>query len=273
MSFRHALIVTALLLLAAPTARAQDAQNNEAAAPAERVAVPRSGGQVQDQTPRRSPRAAPPAQAPAARAEVPVARADAADDDQRRGRTTGRQAEPRGSRPRGDNPQTGTAVPRDARRQPVPDRDRGRVYGSRPQVYNNYYYPRGAYPYGYGAFGLGYFYYDPYSWYGPSYYNGYGYGGGWGTRTYGSSYYTARYGYPVGYLRLRVEPREAQVFVDGYFAGEVDEFDGVFQSLTLEDGSHHIEIVAPGQPPLEFDVNILPGQKVTYRGDLRAPRP
>ena len=31
---------------------------------------------------------------------------------------------------------------------------------------------------------------------------------------------------PTGGLRLRVEPKDAQVFVDGYYAGVVDEFDG-----------------------------------------------
>jgi hypothetical protein len=81
------------------------------------------------------------------------------------------------------------------------------------------------------------------------------------------------YGYAVGYLRLRVSPRHAQVFVDGYYAGVVDDYDGIVQSMTLEDGPYHIEIVAPGFAPLEFDVRILPGQKITYRGDLLPQRP
>jgi len=143
-------------------------------------------------------------------------------------------------------------------------RDRGSVY-VRPRVYNNYYYyPRRYYPYGYGAFGLGYFYYDPYSW-GRTYYGGYYdsypyYGGG-------------SYGYPTGELRLDVSPRNADVYVDGYFAGRVDDFDGIFQSLRLEDGPHQIHIVAPGFAPLDIDVRIFAGRKVTYRGDLLPLRP
>jgi hypothetical protein len=44
------------------------------------------------------------------------------------------------------------------------------------RVYNNYYYyPRDHYPYGYGSYGLGYFYYDPYSWYDPYVYSNYSY--------------------------------------------------------------------------------------------------
>jgi len=54
--------------------------------------------------------------------------------------------------------------------------------------------------------------------------------------------------------------RDAQVFVDGYYAGIVDDYDGVFQHLNLEPGTHRIEIdVDPGAPPLEFEVNVGPG--------------
>ena len=68
-------------------------------------------------------------------------------------------------------------------------------------------------------------------------------------------------------------PRDAEVYVDGYYAGRVDDFDGLFQSLTLEEGSYRIEIVAPGFAPLNVDVRIYPGRKVTYRGDLLRGRP
>jgi len=40
----------------------------------------------------------------------------------------------------------------------------------------------------------------------------------------------------TGFLRLKVRPRQAQVFVDGSFVGVVNEFDGVFQRLRLEEG-------------------------------------
>lgn len=193
-----------------------------------------------------------------------------------------RRASPRGGRPRGDNPAVGRAQPRDGRsdgRARVGRDGRGssrgggssRVYTSRGRVYNNhYYYPRRWYPYGYGAFGgLGYFYYDPYTWYsydpyysrpyyGPSAY--YGHGG------YGGQYYD------TGELRIQVSPRHAEVYVDGYFAGNVDDFDGTFQALRLEEGPYKIEIVAPGFETMVFDIRIQRGRKITYRGELR-PRP
>jgi hypothetical protein len=80
------------------------------------------------------------------------------------------------------------------------------------------------------------------------------------------------YGYPAGSpyggVRLEVLPRHAEVIVDGYYAGTVDDFDGSFQRLELEDGAHKIEIRAPGFQPAAFDVNVLAGQTVKYRGDL-----
>jgi hypothetical protein len=71
-----------------------------------------------------------------------------------------------------------------------------------------------------------------------------------------------------GALRLKVKPKEAWVFVDGYFAGVVDDFDGVFQRLRLEPGPHRIEISADGYETLTFDVQAQPDQTITYKGTL-----
>jgi hypothetical protein len=140
----------------------------------------------------------------------------------------------------------------------------------RPGGGHRYYYPR--YPY-YGGFyypgywGFGAFYYDPFWWgYSPyGYYSGYPYGGYGGGYGYGGSSYYGDY----GKLRLKVKPRDAQVFVDGYFSGTVDQYDGVFQRLTLKAGGHRIEIRAPGYQTLSFEVMIAPSETVTYNGDLK----
>jgi hypothetical protein len=68
---------------------------------------------------------------------------------------------------------------------------------------------------------------------------------------------------------LKVKPKEAEVFVDGYFAGIVDDFDGVFQRLHIETGPHRIELRADGYEPLNFEVNIQPGRTLTYKGELK----
>ena len=56
-------------------------------------------------------------------------------------------------------------------------------------------------------------------------------------------------------------PPDARVFVDGYYAGVVDDYDGVFQHLNLEAGPHHIEIEEEGNPSIAFDVRVGPGRR------------
>jgi hypothetical protein len=125
-------------------------------------------------------------------------------------------------------------------------------YGSRFGIgfYGGYpYYSPYYYPYGYGYYGSVYGYpgYPPYD---------YGYGnyvvaGGGGERAYGS-------------VRITDAPKDAPVYADGYYAGTVDDFDGAFQHLNLEAGTHHIEIREQGQPPLAIDVNVRPGETITF---------
>jgi len=92
---------------------------------------------------------------------------------------------------------------------------------------------------------------------------------------YGGAYgalYAPGYGYDFGGVRLKIRPRDAQVFVDGHYAGLVDDFDGTFQSLRLEQGGHKIEIHMPGFEDLELDVHVQPGKTLTLSETLR-PRP
>jgi hypothetical protein len=74
-----------------------------------------------------------------------------------------------------------------------------------------------------------------------------------------------------GRLRLKVKPEHAEVFVDGYFVGLVDQFDGVFQRLHIEPGPHRVEFRADsyGYEPLTYDVLIQPDRKITYTGALK----
>ena len=108
-----------------------------------------------------------------------------------------------------------------------------------------------GYPYNYGYY--------------PNYRYGYGYPGYYG---YSSGYYGG--GYIDGHARLRIldAPRNAEVYVDGYYAGIVDNFDGVLQHLELTPGPHQIEIRAYGFAPLVFDVNAIGGRTITYRARL-----
>jgi hypothetical protein len=99
--------------------------------------------------------------------------------------------------------------------------------------------------------------------------SGYLYGSPYSGRVYG--YVAPRsYGARIYYgdIRLQVQPRDAAVYVDGYYAGIVDDFDGVFQRLTLEVGPHQIELEAPGLEPQTFDIYVDPARTVNIRSDL-----
>lgn len=129
--------------------------------------------------------------------------------------------------------------------------------------------------YGFGGFGMGYFYYDPGWWaYGSDRMGCNPYGAsawGWDAARPGYSYGGGRSSRPFveSALKLKIKPGHAQVFVDGYFAGEVDEFDGIFQKLPLAAGAHRLEVRAPGYETLVFDVHVEPFQTVTHRAELR----
>jgi hypothetical protein len=158
------------------------------------------------------------------------------------------------ARPRDGKEPVGTAVPRGT----VPMNPRGGGGG----LIIPGYYGGGGY---YGG------YYDPW-WYGAGYIGSYGgyydpwYGG------YPSSdpqpYYSSTYD-EEGKLRLKIKPRDAEVYVDGYFVGTVDDFDGMFQRLHLETGAHRIEVRAAGYEPLTIDVRITPEHTTTYQGELK----
>jgi hypothetical protein len=206
-------------------------------------------------------RAVPRSEAPAPAPAPPPAAARAPEPSPAPSRTPaaeasgGAQNTPRttGARPREGRATTGTAVPRGSVPRP-PQNDRPVVV---PVYYGSYW------PWGFGGLGYGAYYgsyggfYDP--WYGGIGYGSSGYG-------YPQSAYSYR---DDGDLRLKIRPREAQVFVDGYYVGIVDDFDGVFQRLHLEAGPHRIEVRAPGYETLTFDVQIRFDDTTKFEGDLR----
>ena len=130
-----------------------------------------------------------------------------------------------------------------------------------------YYYPR------YYAHGYAYPYYPVYG-FGVSFGIGYGFsaGVGFGYPAYPYGYYSSAYPYPYPYygypatydpgasLRLQVSPRETEVFLDGYYAGTVDDFDGVFQRLNVQPGNHELELYHPGHRLVQQSVLLQPGK-------------
>ena len=69
-------------------------------------------------------------------------------------------------------------------------------------------------------------------------------------------------------------PRDAEVYVDGYYAGDVDDFDGTFQRLRVEPGEHEIEIYKDGFRPFRQKVYLARRQDVPDQAGAgsRSPR-
>jgi hypothetical protein len=297
MSVRRLILPAALLALAASPAFAQDPPDPPEAAPPPRAVERAERSRARADGEPRAPRAAERVALPEARPRVRVDAPDAApaapaapafeeQGGRRRpsggggGRSAGgggRVSGGGGSRGEGGavarggvrNPnvdgrggEVAQAIPRS--RAPRPPANWGNSYGRR-------YYA--------GPGGLGYYFYDPWSWYGwgwPAYgaYGAYGWGGfgnAWGGY-YGGGYgaYGGPYGWSIGGVRLKVSQRDAEVYVDGYYAGIVDDFDGIWQQLRLDDGGYRVEIRKPGFETLVFDVRIQPGRTITYRGQMQS---
>ncbi len=115
------------------------------------------------------------------------------------------------------------------------------------------------------------YYYDPLWWGFPGYqFPRYPY------PPYGHGYYDAS-----AELRVQVNPKEAEVYVDGYLTGTVDDFDGVFQRLRMPLGEHDVTIYAQGYRTITHRMLFRPFESYTIKdtmqplaaGDPAEPRP
>ena len=119
------------------------------------------------------------------------------------------------------------------------------------------------------------FYADPF-WYDPWY--GYGYQYPFGPPPFRYPYYAYE---PTASIRVEVRPKDAEVYVDGYYAGVVDDFDGMFQRLDVEPGEHEIALYLDGYRSVKQRVYTTPRHtfKLKYTmerlgaGEQAEPRP
>jgi len=74
---------------------------------------------------------------------------------------------------------------------------------------------------------------------------------------------------PTGGVQLDLEPRRAQVFVDGEYAGVVEDFSGYYHHLMLTAGVHRIEVLMSGYLPLIIEATVAPDRTITYRQSLQ----
>jgi PEGA domain len=73
----------------------------------------------------------------------------------------------------------------------------------------------------------------------------------------------------IGNLRLDVEPISAQIFVDGFFVGTVEDLYHTLAGLSLTPGPHHLELRAPGYETAVIDVKVDANRTITYRTALK----
>jgi PEGA domain-containing protein len=106
-----------------------------------------------------------------------------------------------------------------------------------------------------------------------------GWGYGWSPYAYGAYGYRpyGAYGYEYGYgpygrpyeetssARIQVTPKEAEVYVDGYRAGRVDDFDGTFQRLHVAPGPHELTLFLPGYRTITEKVYVGEGSTIKVR--------
>jgi hypothetical protein len=113
-----------------------------------------------------------------------------------------------------------------------------------------------------GGFGYpGLWFYDPWSPWGPR--------GPYSPGLYGQYRpYPYRFDEFTASLKFDVTPKDAEVYVDGALAGEIDDFDGIFQSLKLRPGSHEIVVYRDGFRSAREEVYIEPYRSRKLRFDL-----
>ena len=156
------------------------------------------------------------------------------------------------------------------RRHPRPGTGTGRFDNDGHRGRNDHRYSWGSPYYGGSRYGYGYGYYNPYydSWYSPYYYSGY-YG-------YSPSYYgRSRGGYgrggyyrDSGSLRIIVDPEKTRVYVDGYYAGVADDFDGILQRLNVPPGRHDITLKLDGYRTQHFKVYVPVDDTIKIHYDM-----
>ena len=159
---------------------------------------------------------------------------------------------PRASGPKASTGRGSSAARTDAqRRHPRP----GTGTGYRPGHYYPYNRPYYYYPYwGYSFYGYGW----PYDGF---------YGAGY--RGYPSGYaYGYRYRSDAGAIRVLVNPEKTRVYVDGYYAGVADDFDGVFQRLYVSPGRHEVALRLEGHRTHRLRVYVAADSTLKLHYDM-----
>ena len=64
-------------------------------------------------------------------------------------------------------------------------------------------------------------------------------------------------------MKTEVTPKQTEVYVDGYYAGIADDFDGVFQGLDTSPGGHAVTLSLDGYRTITRNIYVRPDS--TYK--------
>ena len=67
---------------------------------------------------------------------------------------------------------------------------------------------------------------------------------------------------PEAHVRVEVTPKQAEVYVDGFYAGEAEDFDGVFKKLSTTPGGHEITLKLDGYRTVTDNIYVSPDHTV-----------
>jgi hypothetical protein len=84
----------------------------------------------------------------------------------------------------------------------------------------------------------------------------------------GPFYPPVRYAAPDASVKFDVKPKEATVYVDGFFAGIVDDFDGVFQRLYTAPGGHEVTVYLEGYRTYSQRVYLAPDHTFKFSHEM-----
>lgn len=74
-------------------------------------------------------------------------------------------------------------------------------------------------------------------------------------------------------VRLQLQPNDGEVYIDGRYAGRVDDFDGIFQKMRVTPGHHQIAIWREGYRTEFHNLYFTDGRTEYLRGNMERLRP
>src|SRR5262249_29183189 len=101
-------------------------------------------------------------------------------------------------------------------------------------------------------------------WYGP----GFGPYYGWAPYGYGYGPYFG-YSRPTGQVKLDTKVKDAEVFINGNYAGTSKEM----KTMNLKPGDYNLEIRVEGREAYRQDIHVVAGKTMTLHPDLTSVPP